>query len=69
MADIEKATDTTLEGLSQDGETILNYAYNQLKNGDITRLKYLEIVNRLDKWDDIPYGEISATETVFWNIC
>ncbi|MCR6109796.1 hypothetical protein HXA35_05515 [Bacillus sp. A301a_S52] len=65
LDDIEKAKNATLEGLSDEGKTVLDYAYNQLKNGEITRSKYLEIVNGMVKWDDNPNEEMTEEDISF----
>ncbi|UTR13823.1 T7SS effector LXG polymorphic toxin [Salipaludibacillus sp. LMS25] len=65
LADIEKAKNATLEGLSDEGKTLLDYAYNQLKNGEITRLKNLEIVNGMVKWDKNLNGEMTEGDIGF----
>jgi hypothetical protein len=65
LDDIEKAKNATLEGLSDEGKTVLDYAYNQLKNGEITRSKYLEIVNGMVKWDNNPNEEMTEADIGF----
>ncbi|UJW56913.1 LXG domain-containing protein [Bacillus sp. A116_S68] len=65
LDDIEKAKNATVEGLSDEGKTVLDYAYNQLKNGEITRSKYLEIVNGMVKWDNNPNEEMTEEDISF----
>jgi hypothetical protein len=65
LADIEKAKNATLEGLSEEGQIILNQAYNDLKNNKISKAEYLQIVNGLVKMEHHPEEEITEADVNF----
>jgi hypothetical protein len=60
LDDIEKAKNKTLEGLSDEGKSILKFAFNDLKNGHITKQEYLNILKGLQKIDNI--SDLENTE-------
>jgi hypothetical protein len=65
LDDIEKAKNATLEGLSDEGQMILNQAYNDLKNNKISKSEYLQILNGLLKMEHHPEEEITEADVNF----